>query len=352
MKEFRKYHVVSVLIAIVLIACSPKADPIPTATSTATSTKVPTQTPSFEEWFSENIEIEHFELFNAAEDSDSQRDYSDSFEQSEAMVIHCEFDFDHPDLENDKSMVMEATYFGPDGDMFGRAIIEPTIEKGWASSNWVVGYGWDLPGKWEAGEYLVEIQVDGYQIASKSFTIVAATPTPTPQPFAIVDTRSLNIRRGPGTVYGVETSLAEGDLVEVIGMAYDCEWLKVRTMQGAEGWVSKDLVIYDIPCSEIPAASIPATPIPPPPTETPVPVQEKKEQSGPTVKIPIQNNTGGSLTLTLSGPAQYSFTLGPGKHTITVVKGTYNFTAYGCGGASDSGSRVLKSGIEWEWFCN
>jgi hypothetical protein len=68
-------------------------------------------------------------------------------------------------------------------------------------------------------------------------------------------------------------------------------------------------------------------------------------------KVTIQNNTGGYLTLYLNGPVVYNFTLKAGKTVITVRQGTYKYTAWGCGGASDSGTKKLRNGVSWRWFC-
>ena len=188
-------------------------------------------------------------------------------------------------------------------------------------------------------------------IGSKTFTIIQYTPTPqptntpTPEPGAIVDTESLNIRSGPDTAYSIVGSASKGDRLDIIGKAYNCSWLKIESMDGVEGWVAADLVIYSLECSEIPAASIPPTLIPLP-TFTPT----TQAPQGKTVSVKIINNTGGSLTLNLSGPATYSFTLGPGTHTIQVIPGTYTYTAWGCG-ATASGSKKLTKGDEWTWFC-
>jgi hypothetical protein len=69
-----------------------------------------------------------------------------------------------------------------------------------------------------------------------------------------------------------------------------------------------------------------------------------------TSKVTISNDTGGTLTLTLSGPANYTFNLGSGKTKITVIKGKYTYTgrAY-CG--SKSGTYNLTSGFNWRWWC-
>jgi len=72
-----------------------------------------------------------------------------------------------------------------------------------------------------------------------------------------------------------------------------------------------------------------------------------------TVQILIRNDTSGTLYLSLSGPATYNFTLGPGNQNIRVVPGTYSYTGRGCGGATKSGTEVISwlTG-DWRWWCS
>lgn len=79
--------------------------------------------------------------------------------------------------------------------------------------------------------------------------------------------------------------------------------------------------------------------------------KQEKKPSGGLKQINIQNNTGGTVTLILTGPASYRFSLKSGKSTIMVLKGTYQFTAYGCGGASISGTKKLGGKAVWKWWC-
>ncbi len=65
--------------------------------------------------------------------------------------------------------------------------------------------------------------------------------------------------------------------------------------------------------------------------------------------IEIDNTTGGALTLKLNGPASYSFNLGTGITNLSVCPGSYTYDAWGCGGASDSGS--INSGESHEFYC-
>jgi hypothetical protein len=79
--------------------------------------------------------------------------------------------------------------------------------------------------------------------------------------------------------------------------------------------------------------------------------KNKKPADG-NADVKIKNDTGGTIWLSLSGPGMYRFSLAPGRSTITVLKGKYNYTAHGCGGASLSGSKALKSNMEWRFWCS
>jgi hypothetical protein len=66
-------------------------------------------------------------------------------------------------------------------------------------------------------------------------------------------------------------------------------------------------------------------------------------------EIKINNRTSGTVTLYLKGPASYTFYLAVGNTNISVCRGSYSYTAYGCGGASKTGS--MTTGESHEFFC-
>jgi hypothetical protein len=78
---------------------------------------------------------------------------------------------------------------------------------------------------------------------------------------------------------------------------------------------------------------------------------KKATKGAGVVNVKIRNNTGGYVQLNLSGPATYSFSLAPGSSTISVIKGKYQYSAWGCGGASISGTKQLGGGSTWTWWC-
>lgn len=70
------------------------------------------------------------------------------------------------------------------------------------------------------------------------------------------------------------------------------------------------------------------------------------------IPIIIQNNTGGSVSINLSGPGSYSFNIAPGQKIIYVIPGTYNYKGTGCGSSTLSGTEDLSSpNFEWKWWC-
>jgi hypothetical protein len=65
-------------------------------------------------------------------------------------------------------------------------------------------------------------------------------------------------------------------------------------------------------------------------------------------KIKIKNDTGGTVTIYLSGAQNYTFYVSNGTSQLNVAKGKYNYTAYGCGGASTSGT-IKPGGVITFW---
>ncbi len=74
----------------------------------------------------------------------------------------------------------------------------------------------------------------------------SATATATPTVFGIVrSARRANVRRGPGTSFGIITSLTPGSGVQILGVNDDDDWYRVLLADGAEGWVSQTLLERD-----------------------------------------------------------------------------------------------------------
>lgn len=66
--------------------------------------------------------------------------------------------------------------------------------------------------------------------------------------------------------------------------------------------------------------------------------------------IDIDNTTGATVYLDLTGPMKFHFDLPTGHTTLNVCSGSYTYFARGCGGATDSGT--MQSGEGHEFYCN
>lgn len=115
--------------------------------------------------------------------------------------------------------------------------------------------------------------------------------TATAAPFVVeVIFASVNIRVGPGTVYGDVGFLSEGDRVTAIAQTEDGSWYNVRLENGRLAWIAANVVRHinnttnpdDIPI---------ALTIPPAPTSTPTPVPPT---SAPDSPPPTSSSGGGS----------------------------------------------------------
>lgn len=68
----------------------------------------------------------------------------------------------------------------------------------------------------------------------------------------------------------------------------------------------------------------------------------------PSVTINIKNYGGTNLTINLNGPASFNFTVSPhSTYRIKIPKGTYDWTAYWCGGSKSGTHNFTNSGVWW-----
>ena len=91
------------------------------------------------------------------------------------------------------------------------------------------------------------------------------TGTPTPAyPEALVLTETLNLRAGPGTVYGIVGQVLEGQRFRITGRNEAGNWLKICCPAGAnrESWISADFAQSNLPALSLPVAQAPPTPSP------------------------------------------------------------------------------------------
>ena len=122
-----------------------------------------------------------------------------------------------------------------------------------------------------------------------------------------------------------------------------------------DGWESfapfTSVFLMDLAPSFIPTPTNTETPTP---TNTPRPLPTIPYYTATPAcdidsSIDISNTTGGQVTLYLKGPGAFTFYINPGDSSLPVCSGTYSYTAYGCGGASDTGT--MSGGESHEFYC-
>ncbi len=116
-----------------------------------------------------------------------------------------------------------------------------------------------------------------------SVSIQTPTATFTPEFLARVVLSSINVRVGPGVVYGVVDILYANDEIKILARTEDGEWYLIEMPEGDLGWVAASVTetVADIDSLAV-AATIPARPTNTPthtPTHTPIPTSRPQ---GPT----------------------------------------------------------------------
>jgi hypothetical protein len=171
------------------------------------------------------------------------------------------------------------------------------------------------------------------------------TLTPTPELAKAFPDKNTNCRSGPSTDFPVQVSIPAGTEARVLGRNSSSDYFYVENPQspGSGCWVKGSLVTIIGTVAILPVFT------PPPmiyPTAAPAQPTVACDLGG---SISIINDTGGIVTLYLSGPAKFTFRVGTGTQSVSVCPGTYSYTAYGCGGASKSGT--ASPGDEIEFWC-
>ncbi len=68
-------------------------------------------------------------------------------------------------------------------------------------------------------------------------------------------------------------------------------------------------------------------------------------------RLVIQNQTGGDMTLSLSGPASYQFKIVPGLNRFKVIDGPFNYRAYAICGSKSGRIHMNHGRVDWSWSC-
>ena len=106
-----------------------------------------------------------------------------------------------------------------------------------------------------------------------------STRTKTPTFISVPKVKLLqpaNVRKGPGTVYGVLTNYLAGTELTAIGRNQDGTWLVVSLPDNLNGWIATSLVETKMDIMTLPVIRAPSTPTP-----YPTPIPEQKQPNYP-----------------------------------------------------------------------
>jgi len=101
-----------------------------------------------------------------------------------------------------------------------------------------------------------------------------AGPRPLPTPYVVVNSETLNGRRGPGTTFELLGQVEQGAELMILARTPQKDWWQVCCIANQPAWVSADLVTAKGPLADVPVLTPPPTPAPTPlpqPTHTPAP---------------------------------------------------------------------------------
>jgi hypothetical protein len=184
-------------------------------------------------------------------------------------------------------------------------------------------------------------------VATLAPTITSApTLKPTSATARVKVTKNTNCRSGPSTDYSIVVTLPAGSEAEVFGRNSGSDFYYVHNPDHpSEGcWIWRELAtVISGEIAILPIFTPAALPMPAVPQPTAAPACER---SG---TVSIKNDTGGTVTVYMTGTASFTFNVAAGNQTISVCPGSYKYTAYGCGGASRTGT--VNDGDEIEFWC-
>jgi hypothetical protein len=113
-----------------------------------------------------------------------------------------------------------------------------------------------------------------------------ALPTDTPAPatarFTVTGGNAINVRRGPGTSFGIVGTVNNGMVFDIQGKNPAGDWYQFCCVNGEQGWIYGPLIQVENAQLVAVAQNIPA----PPPTNTPAPVAVAPPTNTPVPQAP------------------------------------------------------------------
>ncbi len=79
----------------------------------------------------------------------------------------------------------------------------------------------------------------------------------------------------------------------------------------------------------------------------------KKCEKSQEARVTIENLTGHTFSITLTGPKHYSLTVKPGDNKVTLVPGAYQYSTNACGKIETGTIKIKANNTQtWTWDCD
>ena len=101
----------------------------------------------------------------------AQRQYLDRFSAAEVTRIGVELSFVHPGLSKSGEFPIDCYYLTPGGNVLSTLSMSYKLEPPATGGSVARGVGWDEPGHWQKGDYMVICQIHGRPISVDRFTV-------------------------------------------------------------------------------------------------------------------------------------------------------------------------------------
>jgi hypothetical protein len=100
-----------------------------------------------------------------------KRVYQARFDHRTSHYIYWELNLSCPALASRVDFTINATWYNPNGTVFGQQSLNTFADAGWTAPVFNYGRGWQRAGNWRRGLYRVELFVNGSLIATGSFQV-------------------------------------------------------------------------------------------------------------------------------------------------------------------------------------
>jgi hypothetical protein len=100
-----------------------------------------------------------------------KRKYATGFDSTKTRFINWELNLEHPQPKQRVNFEIDAIWSTPDGSVFAKQTMQSHVEPNWSNSHHSLGRGYETPGKFDSGNYRVDLFVKGELVSIGSFTI-------------------------------------------------------------------------------------------------------------------------------------------------------------------------------------